>query len=67
MEFVFILLVQFATGEQHWMESSVTWPTKEECIEAAAPMSHQIIQDAADQTGIPTRGYFKCIVKGTQT
>lgn len=67
MEFVFVLLVQFATGEQHWMESDKSWPTVEECIEVARPMTHEIIQEAADQTGVPTRGYFKCVMKGTQT
>jgi len=67
MEFVFVILVQFATGQQHWMESGKSWPTKQECLEAGRPATQEIVQDAADQTGIPTRGYLKCISKGTPT
>lgn len=67
MEFVFILLVQFATGEKHWMESVKSWPTKEKCLEMARPISREIIQEAANQTGIPAMGYFKCISKGEPT
>lgn len=67
MEYVFILLVKFATGEQHWMESASSWPTKEKCLEVARPMTREIVQEAANQTGIPAMGYFKCAIKGEQT
>lgn len=65
--FVFILLIQFATGDMQRMKSTESYTTLESCNEAAADISKSLVKQAADITGIPTRGFYKCIKEGYST
>jgi hypothetical protein len=65
--FVFFLILQFANGDTHQMKSVESYSTLESCNEAAADIARGIVQDAANLSGIPTRGYYRCIKEGTST